>query len=115
MMAVPPAVRRLYVRKCCAVTQLVDVDAIADARSELHRVRKNTGHGARRDVHHVIVEPASVRKAGIVTRQEPQAPLTSRRRWRNAGVQSEEIRNRSRVLGAASWTDGSQVLDQREQ
>src|SRR5215469_6731636 len=110
-MAVPPAMGRLHVRKGRAVAYLVDVDAIADARAELYRVGQDAGHGARSDVHDVIIEPASIGEASIVPRQEPQALLTAGSRGRNAGVQSEQIRDRTSILGAASRTDRSRVLD----
>src|SRR5215467_1384422 len=115
VMAVPPAVGRLHVRKGRAVAYLVDVDAIADARAELYWVGQDAGHGARCDVHDVIIESASIWEASIVPRQEPQALLTAGSRGRNASIQSKQIGDRARVLRPASWTDRSLVLDQREQ
>ena len=112
VMAVPPTVCRLHVRKGRAVTYVVNVDAIANARAELYWIGQNTGHDTGGNVYHVVVEPAPVREAGVVTRQEPQALLTAGSRGRNAGVQSEQIGNWAGVLGAASRTDRGRVLDQ---
>jgi len=89
VMAVPPAVSRLHIWKCRAVVYFVDVDAVADARSKLYGVGQNTGYDAGGNIHHVIVETASVWEASVVTCQEPQALLAAGRRRRNAGVQSE--------------------------
>lgn len=115
VMTVPAAVRRLHVRKCRAVTYFVEVDSVPDASTELCRIGQDTRYGARSDVHNVIVEPASVREASLVTSQETKAFLTTRGRWRNAGIQSEQICDRTRILRAASRTDRSHVSDERQQ
>src|SRR5262249_25161117 len=77
VMPVPSTVRGLHIRKCRAVADFVDVDAITNAGAELDWVRQNTGHDARGDVHNVIVEPASVREPRVITCQEPQALLVA--------------------------------------
>ena len=66
VMAVPPAVGRLHVRKSRAVAYLVDVDAIANARAELYWVGQNTGHDTGGNVYHIVVEPPSVREASVI-------------------------------------------------
>src|SRR5215470_7798859 len=66
VMAVPPVVSGLHVRKCRTVAHFVDVDAVSNACAELRWVRKDTGDDARGDVHNVVIEASSVRETSVV-------------------------------------------------
>ena len=80
-MAVAPAVRRHHVGEGGSVTDVVDVDAVSDARAIRLRVDEDAADGASRDVDHVVNEPASVREAGVIADQEAEPLLLADLQW----------------------------------
>src|SRR6516164_2869564 len=115
MVAIAPAVCRKHIGECRCESTVIRVNTIADRRSELHRIGQDANHCARGDVDYVIDRTPALRKARQVASKEAQSLLAGCWSWRNAGVEPEQICNRSHILWPTTWTDRSHVLHEREQ
>jgi len=72
-----------------AISVLVHLDSITDARAELDGVNEDPGDRPSGDVGHVIHGPASVGKSSLIANQKSQTLLLiGRSRW-NARVQAQ--------------------------
>src|SRR5947209_6553241 len=91
------------------------VDAIANARAELDRVRQNSRHGAGRDVSNIVSQTTAIREPGRVSRDEAESFfLTFRCGW-NPRIQAKEVRNRAGIVASAAWTNRRLVLHKRQE
>jgi hypothetical protein len=115
VMTVSTTMSGRYVGKVSSVTILVHVHTVANSRAEFHRICKNAGHGAGGYVDDVIDWAPSLRESREVSSQKAETLLASDgHRW-NTGVQAQQIGNWSGVLGTATGTDWSHVLDKGQE
>src|ERR1700751_2423121 len=114
-MAIAAAMGRKHVWERCSIAEFVGVNAITNARPELHRIDEDADNGARGDVNNVVDRPASLRKAGKITGQEAKTLLAAHRSRRDTSVQAQQVSDWAPVVRAASWTNRCHVLNQRKE
>src|SRR5437867_7833196 len=69
VMAVTPVVGWHNIGERRAIAFRIELHAVTDQGTELHRIHQDAGHGARGDVHRVIDGPASAGVASQIARQ----------------------------------------------
>src|SRR5438094_5037014 len=114
-MAVTPVVGRYNIRERRAIAFRIELHAVTDHGTELHRIHQDAGHGARGDVHRVIDGPASVGVASQIARQESQPLLAAHRSRSNPGIQPQQVSHRARIARTAARTDRCDVLAEDQQ
>src|ERR1700751_3579547 len=112
-MAIAAAMGRKHVWERCSIAEFVGVNAITNARPELHRIDEDADNGARGDVNNVVDRPASLRKAGKITGQEAKTLLAAHRSRRDTSVQAQQVSDWAPVVRGACWTNRFHVLHQR--
>src|ERR1700751_4933989 len=113
-MGITSAVGRLYIRERGAVPVFVNVDAVPDGGSVLLGVRQNAHNRSRSNVNDIVDRATTIWEPSHVTSQESQTLLACDWSWRNAGVQTEQVRDWSRIFRTTSGTDRGRIHDERE-
>ena len=115
VVAVATAVGGRHIREGSAVTIFVTCSHHRRSRAELLGVCQNAGHGAGGNINDVVDRAPALREASQVSRQKAETLLASDWSRRNAGIQPQQISNRSGVFRTAARANRSHVLDQRQE
>src|SRR6266567_3400348 len=110
VMTVSPAVGRHNVWERSAITLSVGVYAVADRSAKLDRIGKNARDHPRRNVHYVIAESSSVGESAHIASEEGKALLLRHWGWRNPGVETHQVGNRSAITLSAARTNRRLIL-----
>src|SRR3954451_20857766 len=76
------------------------VDAIADTRAKLGRVRQNSRHSAGRDISNIVSQTTAIREPSRISCYEAESLLLTFRCGWNPRIQTKEIRNRAGVVAS---------------
>lgn len=115
VVAVPAAVSGGDIRESRPVAIFVHIHAIAHRCAVLDGISEDPHDRAGSDIDDVINRTTSLREASQVAYEEAETLLAAYRSRRNTRVQTQQIRDRTGIIGTATRTNRSRVLDQRKQ
>jgi len=113
--AVPAVIGRSQERERSRQLGAGSVDAVANGSAVLGAVGQHASDRARGDIEDIVHRPAAVGEARGISGQEAEPLLGAKWRRGDAGVEPQQVGDGTGVIGAAPGTDGSHVLDQRQQ